>query len=141
MSSADISISLTFPIGTSGLETSAMLLASVIAEQLTLEQMKHLRLSMEVVGNELKRIIVAAEVQKQREDIEKEKLSWKADKNLSMSKWRKREILKEQRSPRGKADDAIRKLTNGALDVSDFLMMAKVFCPEHKKLKTECGCA
>lgn len=139
---SDINITLTFPLSNDALTTAEALLQKVLGDisNLTTEQLQALELGMQVVGNEISRHVSIRKVLAERERIEEEKRTWTPDKKLGMSKWRQREIEKEKRSPKSKANEALLKLTGGELNITDFLMMAQVWCKEHKVVKTECGC-
>lgn len=134
-----INITLTFPIS-GPLETSNDLLSHVMGnvDSMSTGQLKNLELAMQSVANEISRIISIREVIAERERLEAEKARW--IENKVYPRWRQKEIWKEKNSPKNKANEAIMRLTGGALNVNDFIMMTKVFCKEHMKLKAECGC-
>ncbi len=138
---AALNITLTFPIGTQ-LETANDLLSHVLGnvDALSTEQLKHLELAMQSVANEISRVISVREVIAERERLEKEKEKWQRDGMRVLPRWRQKEVWKEKNSPKSKANEAIMRLTGGALNVNDFIQMTRVFCTEHKKLKVECGC-
>jgi hypothetical protein len=111
-----------------------------VCKELTIEESQQIKTAFEHGMAELGRQIEVKRTEAIRAEINAMKAKNGVHRELRNQKWIDKEKKKEARSPRGKADAILRSLTGGKIDLSQFAMMTKVWCPKHETTVNVCGC-